>query len=481
MLRRQIGLWQRKNWYSAGVRALCAGLLFVPFWAQTAMADEIVLQNDSLLASGNAYVQQGFVAGDIAAAVFNPPCHYFPLTIKTIQVYWTSQSTIQPPVLTHIRVYGAGGPNPGSPLFTQEGVGMNAGYLNEFTVPGSGWVVNQAPFTVGIEYVGLVGDTITAQSGHISTDSNGCQQSKNLVFDAASSQWLSPCTLGMSGDFIIRVVVETAGGACYGDPDSDADVDLLDFAQFQRCISGSGPFLPNCGVWDCTGDGTVSVADLNSFGACLAGPAVSCVSGCATCQCAQLLASPLPPPGLRWTVTQVVVAVVVVAALVYLVGTCYSTSCRTTETATWLASAQRPTSAELARISQALSVLEQWGNEPDSRAYFAWVWYDTHYALDPFLTPIRIVHLPRTGAFNVWARFDNISNPHRVILHSDFVTGSCFDPNFLAVMLFAEQQHDGHPSETGLDGPMQQFKADHGVTLYPEYHHGLSEGEGVSP
>ena len=59
-----------------------------------------------------------------------------------------------------------------------------------------------------------------------------------------------------------------------GDLDDDADVDLADFASFQKCFAGTEtPFDPlPCGLADLDTDGDVDVEDAQRFEAVMTGP-----------------------------------------------------------------------------------------------------------------------------------------------------------------------------------------------------------------
>jgi hypothetical protein len=75
-------------------------------------------------------------------------------------------------------------------------------------------------------------------------------------------------TWGTSGTLTIDNLLFTPAPNC----DDDSDVDLADFASFQRCFSGSGPVTSGCECADLNGDGHVNLADYDVFVGSLRGP-----------------------------------------------------------------------------------------------------------------------------------------------------------------------------------------------------------------
>ena len=58
-----------------------------------------------------------------------------------------------------------------------------------------------------------------------------------------------------------------------GDSDADFDVDLADFADFQKCFAGPGvPVGPECACSDIEGDTDVDTTDFDLLAVILAGP-----------------------------------------------------------------------------------------------------------------------------------------------------------------------------------------------------------------
>jgi thiosulfate dehydrogenase len=72
----------------------------------------------------------------------------------------------------------------------------------------------------------------------------------------------------------------TIGFAHQGDADGDTDVDLVDFAELQRCFSGAGPAAGDaCQYVDSDDDGMVSLDDLDALVDLLTGPTEALPAG----------------------------------------------------------------------------------------------------------------------------------------------------------------------------------------------------------
>ncbi len=190
--------------------------LILMWLSVTVHAVEITVQNDSLMAGDNSTIQSGFVAGEIGAAWLTSPCDG---TIVALQVFWRSLSGTFPPQFERsIRVYSDAGtfPTPGVELSGGTLIAplMNDGVINEFrfvdddqVIPIDVPVVEDQVFVVAFEF-----DLNPSPTGpSLNTDDSGCQVGRNSLF-AIPGGWLDSCLLGVSGDFIIRAVVDCPAG-----------------------------------------------------------------------------------------------------------------------------------------------------------------------------------------------------------------------------------------------------------------------------
>lgn len=185
-------------------------------------AVEVTVQNDSLVDGGTSTVQSGFVAGEIGAAWLTSPCTG---TIVAIQVFWRSQSGTFPQQFgDSIRVFSDTGnfPTPGTELMGGTLIAplMNDGVINEFrfldddlVIPVSVPVLDQQTVAITFEF----DQTPEPLGPSLNTDTDGCQSGRNSLF-AIPGGWLDSCLLGVSGDFIIRAVVDC--------PDAGSQADL---------------------------------------------------------------------------------------------------------------------------------------------------------------------------------------------------------------------------------------------------------------
>lgn len=174
------------------------------------MAVETTLQNDSLVDFSGGAVQSGFVAGESAAVWLDSPCDG---DIRAIQVFWRSASgTTSPSVEAGITISEAGTfPTPGTTLESIIGTVMTDGLFNEFRFLDENSVIPLiVPVTTNQQFaVSFTFQNTPGPSGaSLITDVDGCQSNRNAIFATPPSDWFDSCLLGVSGDFVIRAVVE---------------------------------------------------------------------------------------------------------------------------------------------------------------------------------------------------------------------------------------------------------------------------------
>lgn len=191
-----------------------------------ARAAEVTVQNDSLTGGQTGAIQAGFAAGERAAAWLTSPCNG---SIVAVQVFWRSFFGGAPPVLGDvITIYGDGvfpvpGPvlnNSGVPPIPAELFGpvMTDGVINEFrfldeqmSIPLNVPVTAGQRFVVSFQFfddAGVFGPSVVTDTG--------CQPSKNAIYAVPPGAWFNSCALGVSGDFVIRAVINCPDptGAC---------------------------------------------------------------------------------------------------------------------------------------------------------------------------------------------------------------------------------------------------------------------------
>ncbi len=248
---------------------------------------EVVVQNDSLLPGGTGNIQAGFDPGESAAVWLTSPCDG---TIVAVQVFWRSLfGGASPSLEDNIIIHNAGTfPVPGAVLAFLEGPLMTDGVLNEFryldennTVPINVPVVRNQVFVVAFTFYN---DPSPLFGPSVVTDT-GCQAGKNSIF-ANGIGWVNSCALGVTGDFVIRAVVDcpVQQGACCL---PNGNCELRSEAE---CINANGFYWGNgtsctpgiCNGACCLPDGTCSqlsqsqcAANSGSF----KGVSVACTAG----------------------------------------------------------------------------------------------------------------------------------------------------------------------------------------------------------
>ena len=255
-----------------------------------AIGDEIVLQNDTLTGGSAAAICPCFTAGEEAAVWLTSPCDG---NIVAIQVFWRSFSggaTIS--LEDSIIVYNSGVfPNPGSVKDTLDGPALNDGVLNEYrykdenqTIPISIPVKADEEFVVSFRFANTNNQNILLPS--IVSDNIDCQPMKNTV-KVNGTTWTDACSLGVSGDWVIRAVVdcegEPIGSACLQDGTcaETACVGACYIPSTEQCVEGfslttcnqvggdwQGPgtdaCAPSCPA-DLTEDGVLDFFDVSAF------------------------------------------------------------------------------------------------------------------------------------------------------------------------------------------------------------------------
>ncbi|MEX0877019.1 MAG: GC-type dockerin domain-anchored protein [Phycisphaerales bacterium] len=195
---------------------ICAAGLLTSVFGSMAIADEVTVRNDSLQDGGTVAICPCFVAGEEAAVWLTSPCDG---EIVAIQIFWRSLGGgAQVSLEDSIIVYEAGNfPNPGPIKDSFDAPALSDGGLNEFryedenqTIPISIPVEQGEEFVVSLRFFNTNNTNPSLPS--VVADTSGCQQGKNTV-KVNGQFWASACDLGVSGDWVIRAVID-----CGGDP-----------------------------------------------------------------------------------------------------------------------------------------------------------------------------------------------------------------------------------------------------------------------
>ncbi len=254
-----------KNRIGKAFRGAAAGIALA---ASTlgAQAQEVVLQNDSFTDGGGFLVCPCFVAGEEAAVWLTSPCDG---DIVGFQIFWKSFFGGAPQVIEDsIRIYEAGTfPNAGSLIDVLDAPVLTDGFLNEYrylddqqTVPISIPIAAGQTFVVSLRFFNdNASDTFAPSVG---SDDSGCQNGLNTI-RLTNGTWLNACTAGVSGDWVIRAIVQCDGadpqGACCLPDGTCADgVTLADCTAMDGFWNGGGTL---CATSACTGACYVPATD----------------------------------------------------------------------------------------------------------------------------------------------------------------------------------------------------------------------------
>lgn len=175
------------------------------------LAVEVTVKNDSLVDNSTGEIQAGFVANEQAAVWLDAPCDG---NIVGVQFMWRSLSGGAPASIENsIKISEAGAfPEPGVLLDEIIGPVMTDGVLNEFRYKDENSVIPLiVPVTSGETYVvSLKFDHAPPPTGpSVVNDTDGCQAGRNGIHALFPPlTWASSCLLGVSGDFVIRAVID---------------------------------------------------------------------------------------------------------------------------------------------------------------------------------------------------------------------------------------------------------------------------------
>ena len=190
-----------------------ASAFFLTLSAASASAAEMTVQNDAMSNFGTAIVQAGFVSGEKGASWLTSPCSG---NIVAVQIFWLSASGTTGQLLGgSIEISRAGTfPVPGTLAQAIDGPVLTDGVINEYrflddnsTVPLSVPVNNGETFVVAYRF----GEAPSPSGPSLAVDSDGIHAGRNAIYaylGGSSHAWFSSEDLGVSGDWVIRAVVD---------------------------------------------------------------------------------------------------------------------------------------------------------------------------------------------------------------------------------------------------------------------------------
>jgi uncharacterized repeat protein (TIGR01451 family) len=176
---------------------------------------EVTVKNDSLTAGGTGSVVAGFVPGEKAASWLTSPCAG---NIRAAQIFWRSPSGTSANVIgAEIEISRAGTfPTPGTLADTIGGPVLTDGVINEYRYKDEN---NTIPLIVPVQQGETFVVSFTFDSAPVAgdpsvvRDTDGIQSQRNGLcadFGGASCTWFDSSTLGVTGDWVIRAVIDCA-------------------------------------------------------------------------------------------------------------------------------------------------------------------------------------------------------------------------------------------------------------------------------
>lgn len=179
-----------------------------------ASAAEVTIRNDGLNDFGSAAIVWGFVPGEKAASWLTSPCDG---TLRAVQIFWRSPTgTAAQQIHSAIEIFRSGTfPNPGELAETIAGPVLQDGALNEWRhLDENGLIPLAVPVTQDETFV--VSFTFDTQplpnlDPSITRDADGIQSHRNALYarlSSGTSMWMDSSALGLTGDWVIRAVVD---------------------------------------------------------------------------------------------------------------------------------------------------------------------------------------------------------------------------------------------------------------------------------
>jgi len=251
-------------------------------FAGHAGASEVTIKNDSLTDFGSAAIVWGFVSGEMAGSWLTSPCDG---NLVAVQIFWRSPSGTSADVIGNaIHIYRSGSfPNPGAEAQTIGGPVLQDNALNEWRyLDDNNTLPLVVPVTMSETMVVAFEFADAPQAGtdpSVVRDTDGNTSGRNTIYaDLGSSfAWFDSATLGVTGDWVIRAVVNCTTVS------TDADVSVAMSATPTAYTAGSALqytiVVANAGPAS-----SPSTTLVDTFPGALQSPAWTCASsGGATC------------------------------------------------------------------------------------------------------------------------------------------------------------------------------------------------------
>ena len=183
-----------------GLAAVALVLATLP--GAAALAVEMTLANDSFTGVGDLMCIPGFAVEEIGAARFSPPPGSYPFTVERIQVLLCPDG---PPVDLVVKIWRDDGTSlPPGTLLWEEIVTFtpSTSYFNELDLSLDDITITAGSVRVGIEFL------FAGSPPGLARDLDGITPQTNFVFAVPPGAWYFSEQWGVSGDWILRVVID---------------------------------------------------------------------------------------------------------------------------------------------------------------------------------------------------------------------------------------------------------------------------------
>jgi uncharacterized repeat protein (TIGR01451 family) len=197
--------------------------------SSAAGAVEVTVKNDSLTDLGTASIVWGFAVGEKAASWLTSPCTG---NLRAVQVFWRSPSgTTGETIQNAIEIFRGGTfPTPGALVETVGGPVLTDGVINEYryldennVIPLIVPVTENETFVVSFQFATA---PLQFVDPSVTRDTDGILSNRNaLMADIGGNFiWFNSATLGLTGDWVIRAVIDCPDGPQQADVGVAMDV-----------------------------------------------------------------------------------------------------------------------------------------------------------------------------------------------------------------------------------------------------------------
>jgi hypothetical protein len=178
----------------------------VPFHADAASAESVVLRNDSFVdGGGQAYLQMGFVAGEKAGVWLKVPEQYPFFKVDFFRVLFGSSQMNAMSGQIFFQMSVADQPSKGIPWEIENAAQITPGpYWND--IPAIGEPVAHLSCARGGQYIGASLEFTHSGVPSVYRDLDGISDARHNVLYSVPDGWNYSAAYGLRGDWILRVV-----------------------------------------------------------------------------------------------------------------------------------------------------------------------------------------------------------------------------------------------------------------------------------